>query len=101
MKQSNAPQVAGQLIFFETTERATPTARRTMSKVALSVAGEPPQVPATVDEVIALLWEDYQAVLALLALAPNIRIRWAARHLSLLRSWSENDDEAQRDESSP
>ncbi|RNF30031.1 hypothetical protein NM04_14920 [Massilia aurea] len=101
MKESNAPQVAGQLIYFEAAERAAPAAQRTMAKVALSVAGEGTEAPATMDEVLALRWDDYQAVLMLLALAPNFRIRWAARHLNLLRLWSGSADAAQPDEPLP
>lgn len=101
MNKSNARQVAGQLIYFEATERAAPAARRTMAKVALSVAGEALEASATLDEVLALLWDDYHAVLTLLALAPNLRIRWAARHLNLLRSWSNAADAAQSDEPLP
>lgn len=101
MKESNTRQVAGQLIYFEAAERAAPAARRTMAKVALAVAGEGAEVPAAVDEVLALPWDAYQAALMLLALAPNLRIRWAARHLNLLRAWSNAADAAQSDEPLP
>lgn len=101
MKQSSARQVVGQLVFFEKAECAATVARRTMAKVALSVAGEAPAVPATVDEVLRLPWDDYQATLALLALAPSIRIRWAPRHLNLLRSWADAPAAVQPDDPLP
>lgn len=99
MEESSARQVAGQLVYFEKAEKAAPAARQVMAKVALSIAGEVRTDPATVDEILRLWWEDYHAVLALLALAPNVRIRWAPRHENLLRSWSDAGD--QSDEPAP
>lgn len=89
MNDFTAAQCAGQLIFFEKTERAKPKSRQVMSKVGLAAAFQHVSTPAAVDEIIQLPWDDYHAVLAMLALAPSIRIQWAQRHLNLLRSWSE------------
>lgn len=88
MANGNTQLFMGQLIFMEMAELAEAAEQRVLAKIALAGAAEKVATPATVEELLALPWDQYHASIALLALAINTPLQWKERHLTLLRRWS-------------
>lgn len=79
----------GQLIYMELAEESDGN-QKTLARVALNVAGHFNDYPVALNEISnGLSWEEFHAVLDLLALQQNASIRWGEAHMARLRKWAE------------
>lgn len=84
----------GLYIYIERIEKAAPSHRWAMARVALTLSYPTEDYPIDLsDAVSGLGWDDYHVVLGMLAMYANAPLYWNDIHLSMLRAWAHKQPE--------